>query len=598
MHKFKKTDSPDIDLYESHLRKNGYIVYDQELMQKIWQYATAESTTRSQQAVDTMLFKSGGRCCALSRDVILNYLLNFERCPEHYFSKKGMDGYSLDKNKVLMKLYGNNYATEFLDNYMEYKSLVSKCGKIRGILEGCNASCGTDRDGVSLKRIPYSVNQQKNLRYNYRDQDIIGIPKDYNACISVEDGYFLAWGDFAQSDFRIAYNLFMRSQQNDEIMNKYEDKYEALARMVAQKEGTVFDKEQFLQERQIYKRLTLATVYGTRNSTVPEEDRFVKRMTEFLNHCHKYVEYVKRLNDRCNIGLPMVLEGYFGDEETVANKYNREDIINDSLNTPIQMGTSEIVILTVNAILSKFKELGYSEDDVSVYYVRHDEPVFKVSEKTLKDAWVFNEFSTILIDDWTPLRLDFDFGYHYKQSDEELVEKIKSCYESNQNRVTKYEMEYKIDTEYYPIPPTAVLFMEKIVIPGVNKTIVAIYSEKFNAVNYHLINSSIDEEVQLAIKENVRNLLPDLSKLGFCGVHIFSDFMSDEDFASNTYVKYEIKSDNSLANVVTLCRYMTCLFVKKNQLSCDVVAPAVENEEFIKSVQDLSSVLKGELKND
>ena len=225
MHKFKKTDSPDIELYENHLRKNGYIVYDQELMQKIWQYATAESTTRSQQAVDTMLFKSGGRCCALSRDVILNYLLNFERCPEHYFSKKGMDGYSLDKNKVLMKLYGNNYATEFLDNYMEYKSLVSKCGKIRGILEGCNASCGTDRDGVSLKRIPYSVNQQKNLRYNYRDQDIIGIPKDYNACISVEDGYFLAWGDFAQSDFRIAYNLFMRSQQNDEIMNKYEDKY-------------------------------------------------------------------------------------------------------------------------------------------------------------------------------------------------------------------------------------------------------------------------------------------------------------------------------------------------------------------------------------
>ena len=159
-------------------------------------------------------------------------------------------------------------------------------------------------------------------------------------------------------------------------------------------------------------------------------------------------------------------------------------------------------------------------------------------------------------------------------------------------------MEYKIDTEYYPIPPTAVLFMEKIVIPEVNKTIVAIYSEKFNAVNYHLINSSIDEEVQLAIKENVRNLLPDLSKSGFCGVHIFSDFMSDEDFASNTYVKYEIKSDNSLANVVTLCRYMTCLFAKKNQLNCDVVAPAVENEEFIRSVQDLSRVLKGELRND
>lgn len=595
MYKFTKSNKPDLELYESHLRKNGYIAYNPSLMSQVWQYAMAKSSTCSQLAIDIMAFKSGGRCCALSRDVILNYLLNFEHCPEHYFNKKGMESYSLDKNKVLMKLYSNGYATEFLDNYMESRSLVSKCGKIRGILDECTADCGKNSDGISIRRITYAVNRQKNLRYNYRNHDVIGIPKDYNSCITVEDGYFLAWGDFAQSDFRIAYNLFMRSKQNDEIMNKYEDKYEALARMVAQKEGVEFDKEQFLKERQIYKKLTLATVYGTRNSIVPEEDRFIRRMVEFLSHCPKYVEYERRLNDRWCIGLPMVLEGYFGDEETVANKYNKDDVINDALNTPIQMGTSEIVILTVNAILKKFAELGYSEDDVSVYYVRHDEPVFKVSEHAMKDAWVFNEFSTILIDDWTPLKLDFDYGYYYKQSDEKLSAEVADCFEKNKDKITIYKSDYKIDTDYYPILPTAILFMEKIAIPPANKTIVAVYSEKYNAVNYHLINSINDEEVNAVIKENVRNLLEGFDKLGYCGVHVFSDFMSDEDFSHNTYVKYEVKSDNSLANVVALCRYMTHLFVKKRHLAFDTVIPSEGYQYLIDSVGDLSAVIGGAL---
>lgn len=78
--------------------------------------------------------------------------------------------------------------------------------------------------------------------------------------------------------------------------------------------------------------------------------------------------------------MPFAVKSYFGHEEIInVDSYDRNPLFK-ALNTPIQAGTSEVVILTVNKILDMFYELGYTEDDVSVYMVRHDEPVFKVKE--------------------------------------------------------------------------------------------------------------------------------------------------------------------------------------------------------------------------
>ena len=65
-----------------------------------------------------------------------------------------------------------------------------------------------------------------------------------------------------------------------------------------------------------------------------------------------------------------------------------------------------------------FYELGYTEDDVSVYMVRHDEPVFKVKETAKKDLWVFKQATDIIVDNWVPLRIDFSPGYYYREIDE------------------------------------------------------------------------------------------------------------------------------------------------------------------------------------
>ena len=418
MLKFNQTDYPDVDKYEERIRYNGYIAFDRKRMSQINSYETVNYCTYASLAGDIMTHRSGWRYNnASSKDAVLNYLMDYEACPERYFNKRGTEGYSLDSKKVLQKLRDNGYAEEFLDLYMIYKSKKIKCGKVKNIIQDFQQPCGVNCDGVELSKITYSVTQQRNMRYNYSNCDVIAIPKEYNDCITVEDGYFLAWGDFAQSDFRIAYNLFIRSPENDAIMMQYEDRYEGLARIVAKAEGKRFDLEQFKKDRPLYKQLTLATIYGTRSSVVPAEAAFITKFYEFLQKCPKYVEYERRLNERADLKIPILVQSYFGHTESCPILYKKEDTVHNALNAPVQSCTSEIVILTVNKLLDMFYEKGYTPDDISVYYVRHDEPIFKIKETALKDVWILNQAAQILVDNWTPLAMDFNFGYYYKVAD-------------------------------------------------------------------------------------------------------------------------------------------------------------------------------------
>lgn len=86
---------------------------------------------------------------------------------------------------------------------------------------------------------------------------------------------------------------------------------------------------------------------------------------------------------------------------------------------------SEIVISVVNHILDTAYNLGYTEDDISLYMTRHDEPIFKIKKSALDLMTVLQDHSTVMVDGWTPLRLDWDFGYRYKVPDEELQSKFK-----------------------------------------------------------------------------------------------------------------------------------------------------------------------------
>lgn len=586
----KDVDVCNIDLYMDRIGRMGHLCFDREMLQKSNNHYEAIALTNKDLAVTKMSITSGMSQLNLSKDGIFKYLTQYEGCPEHYFFTKKTSGVSLDNKKVLSKVYQNGYGREFLDYYAGYKSWSMKCSKVDSILKGCYTKCGVNKFGQELYELPYEVNPQQNLRFNYKNYDVISqIHKDVVSCLSIPEGYCLAWGDFAQSDFRIAYNLFLRSPENDKIMCMYDDKYEALARIVAKTLGEPFNYAQFKEERAIYKVLTLATIYGTRNSLVPAEAKFIQTFTEFLMKCPKYVEYLDRINVRIDLGLPISVTSYFGYEQSIPI-VNGVNTLDKALNTPIQTGTSEIIILTVNKILDAFYARGWTEDDIGVYLVRHDEPIFWMKEEVMKDSWILQQFNQIIVDEWTPLQLDFKFGYSYKVSDEALTEKFTKSVNENLDKIDLVIADNSAENTYFPMAPSFQLFVTWK--PVEDKSIVAMYSDKLNQVAFMCVDSTDKEQVSLAIRARFRNCADRIYDAGYRGVSVITTEFDGEDRFGRQYFKYKLEQTARLNKVSILCRYMICRYCSKNRIPCPVDPPYESDGIWIKEVEEME-LLRG-----
>lgn len=539
--------SVNVEKYEENLRQNGKILCDKEKMVRLYNYECVHRDSLEIYARDIIARKSGGDLASLGRETLYQYLTRYEGCPDRFFRTNKSTGFSLDMKRVLTPLQMNGYAEEFLDVYMEYKSVKAKCSNISSIISACNDPILVRQDGTGLYQLLYTVNQQTNLRYNYRNFDIISqIPKEYTNAITVEDDYFLAWGDFAQSDLRIAYNLLLRNKDNYEIMYNTKDKYEGIARLIAKANGEDFDYESFKKNRNLYKVYVLETIYGTRGSSIQSTRSFIQSLAKYLDSCEKYTEYVRRINNTIAMNLPVITRGYFGFEQAApSNLFRDVDIRNFALNSPIQTGTSEIMILTVNAIIDKFRSLGYGPDDVSVYMVRHDEPVFKISKKVLKDAWVFKNASEIYVDDWIPLQLDFKYGYYYGEEDAGLAEAVDYSVALNAHKIDIVTADdYGMSKEYYPIADVGNVYWHLAKVG--EKSVLAIYDPTLQAANVAMINSSDDKKVEATAIALVRDLAQLYKKKGYNGVIAHSNFVSGALYNDGILVRFVKESGAKL----------------------------------------------------
>lgn len=563
----KNKDYVDTEKYERNLRCNGYILccMDEMKMQNLFEAALRDS--RYVYALDIMKRRSEYLFSSISRNVLYNYLTQIEGCPERYFNKRGVRGTSLDMKKVLLPLYNNGYAQEFLEAYMSYTSTVSRCSDVASLLQGMRDSGLCNKHGQRLGKILYTVNQQTNLRYNYRNYDIISqIPKGYTENISVEDGYFLAWGDFAQADLRIAYNLLLRDSENYKVMSEVEDKYEGIARLVAASNNEEFDYKKFKRERNLYKVYVLETLYGTRAATTKEESEFVKKLNKYLEGCEKYNEYLERIRNRHRLNLPIVTRGYFGYEQPVPpHRTTLSDTCNFALNSPIQTGTSELMILTVNRILDRFRELGYSEDDISVYVVRHDEVVFRCKESILQDAWMFKEASQIQVDDWIPMQLDFSFGYQYGKPDEELTDLVMKNYIDNEWKVKEVTPQnVGISERYFPV--SEVIHLTYHLSKVGDKTILAVVDGKLKAYSVYVINSTDAKVVEKSIVGRIYEIVEMYPEEQYQGTLIESNFLKGGLFHNGRLLKFECVSNAGLYAAQCLSEVYANTYARQNGL--------------------------------
>ncbi|GAA0101620.1 hypothetical protein UT300012_23350 [Paraclostridium bifermentans] len=597
MIKFTRDSVVDIDLYEENLRRDLTAYVDTEVLRDSVEIISVEMRSLEQRARKIMRVDSSGMVGNLNKTDIIEFLEDYQYfSPHHFKSRGGSDSLTKDK---LRKLYENERQTEFLEAYLKYKDIFDLVSRIRSLYNNYSRDCGdVDNFGRPIERVSMEVNQQQNLRYNYKDYNIVGVPKEYSSAITVPKGKVMVWGDFAQADFRIGYNLLVRSPENQEIMDSVEDKYEGVSRIMADAYKEIFDYVEFKEDRGIYKQNTLATMYGQRGGDTEKARKFVKRFGGYLdNKCPKYQEFCKRIDDRIELGLPINIETYFGNTMTVpiaTSGYfaDGKGPRNKALNTPFQSGTSEIIILTVNTILDKFYALGYTKDQIGVYFVRHDEPIFIMDKDVMNDSWIFKDCSDILVDDWTPLKADFYFGYNYTIADAELMEAYEeNCY-LNQNEMHIEEPTPYDGPEFYPISKTMKMAIGHHMTADGN-TVVAFYDYDNSRASYVKIGST-DKEV---IIEEIEKRFAVYSKTfyaeGYTGAIILNDLRDSESFYDGVYYKYKIQSTKEANIAYLLADHMAYKYNKSKGIETKPSDGVVRNAALIATIKT-HDIFKGE----
>lgn len=447
------------------------------------------------------------------------------------FEVRGRKNLSFDMEKVVKPLIEAKVFPEILEPYVSMRSFVSYRNFLtKQLLQNSNAAYCRRDDGVFLCKYDFTVTERENLRVYYSDIAVINIPKIYSSIITVPNTeYFLVWCDYPQADWRIAYNLFLRDSENAKVMDVYEDAYKGAAVLV---EGDEFSAEDFSTKRKLYKVDTLKTFYNSRdNSTL------ATKLRTFFMSCPKYRKYYNDLAALYGLKIPVPCVSYFGFKQFLPEGTYKDAFISKGMNTPIQTMTSHLVIETVFGILEKFRALGYSKDDVIPYFVRHDEPIFLVHKRVLPDSWIFGDCSEIHIDGFSPIKLDFHFGYNYLEEDAILTSRIQKTCEENRDKYQAYP-KGKINEAWNPIPNVASGYADVMIRGGIPYAVFYIENEErtlFYAVSTKIYEDALAEGIEKFLLEHDKTnyfILNNISitsiyKVGNCLVNLQKNYQPE-----------------------------------------------------------------------
>lgn len=569
MIKFTRTSPVDIPLYEGRLQYKKYIHIDKEKLFKIRNYNVARFEALEKRLQTILQVDSSCKLRALDATNIFDLLVNYLGCPVSRFTSGTQKrGFSIAKT-VLEPLYAQGYAQDFLEARLEYSHLKSINSNPIGMLSFMEYHEEVDAYDNPIHRINFNVNQQQNLRYNYKEYDIVAIPNEYKECIVAPKGKILVWGDFEQADFRIAYNTLLRDESNKDIFDACNDKYEAMARVIARENNEVFNIEEFKRERPLYKVYTLATIYGKRSGNTKTETAFVKKLARYLEKNKRYMEFYKRIKDNQKLNLPLTIESYFGYETILSvQQKGGKDSLNKALNTPMQTGTSEVVIRTTNEILNYFYDKGFTEEDIHISYVRHDEPVFLIDEKLMEHSWMFSEFEDVFIDDWTPLRVAFKFGYTYTVEDPQLTFKYKVLSEENRDKITVLEPS-KEHIDFYPIKKVLHLGVGTYKLPDGN-TVMTFMDCDTKQIDPILVSTSDDVDLHDEMLYNIAKVVDKIVDSGCGRVVIYNEFKAGDEFIDKISCKFIAGKSTNLSLADMQAEYIGYKYCKKYNLEVEI----------------------------
>lgn len=444
--------------YMDLLARRGEIYIDNARLDRAMHEAGYISDDYKALALLELRIESGGRYVSVSPDSIIDYLIESGVDMDNRYGNRRTKTYSLDMKRVVDKLLRDGIAVPILSAYKKHRSYKSYYGTLSSLSLSKRVH-HTTSDGRYILCYPTTLKQQENLRVYYRDIAVVNIPKTFSNIITGPDeAYHLAWCDYPQADWRFAYNLFIKDDNNFKVMQECEDAYEGLARMV---EGDAFSHEAFASSRKEYKVYCLSVFYNS-----SDKDPIPQAIRAFFRTCPRYSKMLYDLDILYRFKLPVPCTSYFGYTQLLPEASYPDAFISKGMNTPIQTFTSHVVCETVMGLLKKFWDLGYTKEDIDVYYVRHDEPIFLFRDTILKDAWIFRDCSYVHIDGFSPIKLDFHFGDYYQEEDPILTSQVAMRMDEHPERCVSYPVGTM--NEYWPIPSVESVYCQIFVVEDGN----------------------------------------------------------------------------------------------------------------------------------
>lgn len=488
----------DMELYEKEIGVTGFSVYVNEVdyITKIVK-ATSEYIAAILTLEESVYYGTSGRVktvfdmpCGISdpinakldrQGLVEVFLRYYSIDPKLFQIPKGTERsvrfkFSLDRTKVCkvvldelnkqsQMLLGYATGVEIMENYIDYtakkhyyESLTAKYKN--GLLQPTDL---VDNFNRPLHQVRSLYVKQSTGRYYTKEDNLQGWNLDAVECFTIPKDYCLVWADFDQIDLRVAINLVL-AKDNPELLeycHRTDDKYKAVAMMVYQSAGKLFDERKFAVNRKAYKTSILARLYGAGLHTLMgngfSDMQEVRALDDYFKKHVYYNKYKNSFMDAIHFKEDVVIKDYFGFKRIIPkadNAYAEKSLLEQCLNTPIQSTSNSIVMLWCLEVLKRFRDKGFGPDMVRPYLMRHDEGVFLVHKDALKYSWIFKECSSIFIDNWSELTVSPSFGYFYKCEDEELTKEYEKSCTVNARSITKVEMDSTASRAYTPCGTT------------------------------------------------------------------------------------------------------------------------------------------------
>lgn len=367
----------------------------------------------------------------ITSTTLREFLIDYEGVPEDYFVtyKKGRGAVYTADAQTINAVYNAGYSQFFLEYYLRYSEIKTKANNMVSNYKKLRPTNYVSNRGNKLYYWPFYYKDSSTNRVYAKKCNMQNIPKIYTSSFTVPKDYFLIWGDFKQIDLRVALNICLADEE-DKVFMKYlheiDDKYESVGRAVNEYLGKPFNKDEFAKDRPKYKEGILATIYGAKIDTLASstgDKEFSTALYNYINNNKRYKAYKKTITDAIGIGEPFECRSYFGFVRYIHPQTDR--ILDSSLNSPVQSTSGDIMKFFTNAVCERMWK-HVDKHKFFPYLNRHDENLFMVHKDCIPYLYELYDCLTIQVDDWTPLEVEWDVGYYYGVSDEELKKSVMS----------------------------------------------------------------------------------------------------------------------------------------------------------------------------